>query len=57
MADLAPVLTLHLLLLPIDLWRCAQAYALRARDVAVLVRRGGRLLCMVALVSMPLLTS
>jgi hypothetical protein len=57
MADLAPELTLYLLLLPIDLWRCAQAYALRARDVAVLVSQGGRLLCMVALVSMPLLTS
>ncbi len=26
MAHLPPVLTLHLLLLPINLWRCAQAY-------------------------------
>lgn len=57
MAHLPPVLTLHLLLLPINLWRCAQAYGLGARQVGALVLRGGQVLCLVALMSMPVFIS
>ncbi len=54
-AGLAPVLALHLLLLPINLWRWAQALALGPRALGAIADRGGRVLCTFALASMPLL--
>jgi len=54
-AGLAPVLVLHLLLLPINLWRWAQACGLGAKEVGEIVDRGGRALCTIALAAMPLL--
>jgi len=55
-AGLMPVLALHLLLLPINLWRWAQAVALSRRDVRQAAEQFGRLLCVVALSAVPLVT-
>lgn len=55
MASLMPVLVLHLALLPINLWRCAQAYGAGAKSLGEVAGRGARLLCTVALASLPML--
>jgi hypothetical protein len=56
MAGLAPVLALHLLLLPINLWRWAQACDVGAKKVGEIAERGSRVFCTFALASLPLLT-
>lgn len=55
MASLMPVLVLHLALLPINLWRCAQAYGVGAKALGEAAARGGRVLCTIVLASLPLL--
>lgn len=55
MAGLPPVLVLHLLLLPINLWRCIQAYGVGAKALTDAADRGARLLGTIALASLPLL--
>ncbi|MBL8343821.1 MAG: hypothetical protein JNN03_00105 [Rubrivivax sp.] len=55
MASLPPVLVLHMALLPINLWRCLQAYGVGAKALGEGVARCGWLLCTIALASLPLL--
>lgn len=55
LASLTPVLVLHLVLLPVNLWRWAQARGLGADQIGRICERGGRALCTLALVSLPLL--
>ena len=54
MASLPPVLVLHLLLLPINLWRCIQVYGVGAKALSEAADRGPRLLGTIALASQPL---
>lgn len=54
-ASLMPVLALHLLLLPINLWRWAQAVALSRWGAQRLADQFGRWVCVVALSAMPLM--
>lgn len=54
-AGLMPVLALHLLLLPINLWRWAQAAALSRQGVHQAAEQVGRWLCVVALTAVPLM--
>ncbi|MBI5716438.1 MAG: hypothetical protein HZC37_01980 [Burkholderiales bacterium] len=53
--SLAPVLVLHLVLLPINLWRCLQAYCCGAKALAAILDRGGRVLCALGLAALPVL--
>jgi hypothetical protein len=55
MAGLVPVLTLHLLLLPINLWRWGQALRLSRADLRLSAGRSGRLLRAVVLCALPLM--
>jgi hypothetical protein len=55
MASLTPVLALHLLLLPVNLWHWAGARGLGLEQLGPIVERAGRALCTLALVVMPLL--
>jgi len=55
-AGLMPVLALHLLLLPINLWRWAQVARLSRELLAQGLDRGARVLATVALASLPLMT-
>ena len=55
-AGLLPVLVLHLVLLPVNLWRWAQAVALSRQDVRQAAEQFGRLLCVVVLSAVPLVT-
>lgn len=55
-AGLMPVLALHLLLLPINLWRWMQVARLSRALVKQGLDRGARLLATVALASLPLMT-
>ena len=54
MASLPPVLVLHLLLLPINLWRCVQVYGVGAKALSEAADRGPRLPGTIALASLPL---
>jgi len=54
-AELMPVLALHLLLLPINLWRWAQVRALSREQLQQGAERLGRLLCAVSLGVLPLM--
>jgi len=56
-AGLMPVLALHLLLLPINLWRWAQAVALSRKGAQQMAEQLGRLLCVLVLSAMPLLAA
>lgn len=53
-AGLMPVLALHLLLLPINLWRWAQALALSREGVRQAAGQFGRSLCVVVFGALPL---
>lgn len=55
MASLTPVLTLHLLLLPVNLWHWADASGLGWKQIGLIVERASRALCTLTLVAMPLL--
>jgi hypothetical protein len=52
LAGLAPVLVLHMLLLPINFWRWAQTSRLSTERMVAIARRGGRVLCTLALASL-----
>jgi hypothetical protein len=56
-AGLMPVLALHLLLLPINLWRWAQALALSRRGVQQAAGQYGRLLCVMVLSALSIRSS
>lgn len=55
-AELMPVLALHLLLLPINLWRWAQVARLSRELLQQGLDRGARVLATLALASLPLMT-